>query len=67
MACTFSSRPGFARVLQNTPEALLTALLPAIKQTLKKQSDNDGEKAKKTERRTRRTRRRRRPRDRAGT
>lgn len=65
MACTFSSRPGFVTVLQRTPDALLTALLPAIKQTLKKQSDNDGEKAKTTKRRTRRQRRR--PRERAGT
>ena len=65
MACTFSSRPGFVTVLQRTPDALLTALLPAIKQTLKKQSDNDGEKAETTKRRTRR--RRRRPRERAGT
>lgn len=59
MACTFSNRPGFERILQRTPDALLAALLPAIKRTLKTRDDNDGEQATAAKRR-------RRPKERSG-
>ena len=35
ICCTFSKRSGFENILKRTPSALLTALLPAIKRTLK--------------------------------
>ena len=45
IVCTFSSRPGFERIWQRTPDALLVAFLPAIKRTLQTCSEQNGEQA----------------------
>lgn len=53
IVCTFSSRPGFDRVLQRTPDALLAALLPAIKRASKSLDDDDGTQTTTVDRRRR--------------
>ena len=50
ITCSFSSDPGFRNVLQRTPDALLTVLLPAIKRTLKKSPHHHGNQTPTTTR-----------------
>lgn len=62
IACTFSTQPGFENILKRTPDALLTALLPAIKRTLTpridktRKHDNKASAAKRQRRLRRQTR-----------